>query len=193
MLATFNSTWDWTAVGTLTLAIVTGVSLAFGWGSLKQTQEGLALSRAEVEEAHRPVVVPVIVARPSATASVSSSRHTVPTRPSVIAEGLLVVPVQNIGSGPALNITASVKQLTADHEPWRGPYEPQTPGTAAGIGQDQTIPIAIRAHGWEERWSFDLTITFEDVAGKKWSTVGRYIANLEQYLGVEITAHASRN
>jgi Tfp pilus assembly protein PilN len=72
MLAAFNGTWDWTAIGTLALAVVTGVSLAFAWGSLKQTQRQIQLgqeqleqtqreielSRAEVEEAHRPVLVP---------------------------------------------------------------------------------------------------------------------------------------
>jgi hypothetical protein len=193
MLATFNGTWDWTAVGTLALAVVTLAAVIIGTVSLRQTRKAIALSREEVEEAHRPVVVPVIVPRPLGAASVSSSRGTVPTRPSVIAEGLLAVPVQNIGSGPALNITATVKQLTADHEPWRGPFEPQTPGTAAGIGRDQIIRIVIRVHGWEERWSFELTITYEDVAGKKWSTVGRYIANNEQYLGVAITATDERS
>lgn len=79
MLATFNSTWDWTAVGTLTLAIVTGVSLAFGWGSLKQAQKGLALSRAEVEEAHRPVIVAVISKRLMDLVS-DGSGETRPTR-----------------------------------------------------------------------------------------------------------------
>jgi hypothetical protein len=74
MLATFDGTWDWTAVGTLALALATLVSLFFGRRSLRQNQEQIKqgqeqleqtqreieLSRKEVEEAHRPVVVPVV-------------------------------------------------------------------------------------------------------------------------------------
>jgi len=123
MLATFNGTWDWTALGTLTLAVVTGVSLAFGWGSLKQTQQQIKmgqeqleqtqleieLSRREVEEAHRPVLVPYqrsalsirfcggeIFAGggPSATESDAQS----PFHSSAF------LPVENVGMGPALNV-----------------------------------------------------------------------------------------
>lgn len=76
----FDGTWDWTAVGTLALALATFVSLCFarralgqaqeqirlGQGQLEQTQREIELSRREVEEAHRPVVVPVVIAgRPS--------------------------------------------------------------------------------------------------------------------------------
>lgn len=57
MFAAFNSAWDWTAIGTLALAAVTGASLAFGWKSPRQGQK-------EVEEAHRPVLVPLADSRP---------------------------------------------------------------------------------------------------------------------------------
>jgi hypothetical protein len=74
MLATFNGTWDWTAVGTLALAVATFVSLFFarialkktqdqielGQQQLAQTQREIELSRSEVEEAHRPLIVPVL-------------------------------------------------------------------------------------------------------------------------------------
>lgn len=50
----------WTAIGTLAVAFVTGVSLYFGWRSLRQNQREIELSRKEVEEAHRPVIVPVV-------------------------------------------------------------------------------------------------------------------------------------
>jgi hypothetical protein len=31
MLAVFENTWDWTAIGTLALALATGVALVIGW------------------------------------------------------------------------------------------------------------------------------------------------------------------
>jgi hypothetical protein len=49
MLTAFDGTWDWTAVGTLALA---------------QTQREIELSRGEVEEAHRPVLMPLADSRP---------------------------------------------------------------------------------------------------------------------------------
>jgi hypothetical protein len=65
MPATFNGTWDWTAIGTLALALMTLVlASATLWmvmlarRSLAQTQDEIALSRREVEEAHRRVLVP---------------------------------------------------------------------------------------------------------------------------------------
>jgi hypothetical protein len=192
MLAVFNSSWDWTAVGTLALAVVTLAAVIIGTVSLRQTRKAIALSREEVEEAHRPVVVPVIVARPSAIASVRASRHTAPERPSLVDDGVLAVPLQNIGSGPALNIVASVRRLNEDGSVWHGGAdEPQTPGTIAGLGKEAVVPIEIHAHGWEARWNFDLTITYEDVAAKKWSTVGRYLAATGQYAGVKVTEKSS--
>lgn len=176
MLLAFAGNWDATAVGTLALAIVTGVSLAFGWKSLRQGQK-------EVEEAHRPVVVPVVLARPPGLMpqSVVRSRRTFPDRPSVAEPGVLAVPVQNIGSGPALRVVASIERLDEQGNPYRGAIEHQTPGEVAGIGKDQTVPIEIGYHGWEERWNFQLRLVYEDVAGKRWVTVGHYIPERRRY------------
>src|ERR1700691_4112232 len=94
----------WTAVGTLTLAIVTGVSLAFGWTSLRQGQR-------EVEEAHRPVVVPVLPTRPPASSSRSGRGPRPAYEPELSGPDGLRFPVQNIGSGPALRVEATIRQL----------------------------------------------------------------------------------
>jgi hypothetical protein len=192
----FSNTFDLTAVGTLTLAFATGISLVFGWRSLAQTQRQIELSqsyleqtqreievsRHEVEEAHRPVVVPVLVTREPRSRSVTSSgRVPAPAYRPEADDGVLRFPVQNIGSGPALNVEASVTRLDSEGNPWTDPIEPQAPGTVAGIGKDQTIPIEIRAHGWEQRWSFELTVTYEDVARKGWTTVARWNAQDGRY------------
>ncbi len=188
MLAAFNDTWDWTAIGTLALAVVTLVAVIVGAFSLRQTRKAIALSRREVEEAHRPVVVPVVIARPPdlGAQSVSRSRRTFPDRPSVAESGVLAVPIQNIGSGPALCVVASIQRLDEHGERYTGAIEHQTPGKVAGLGKGQTVPIEIRYHGWEERWNFELTLVYADVAGKRWATICRYVAEHERYEGVTI-------
>jgi hypothetical protein len=53
-LATFNSTWDRTAIGTLVLAAVTLAVVIVAAIGLRKTRAGLALSRREVEESNAP-------------------------------------------------------------------------------------------------------------------------------------------
>ena len=112
MLAAFNGTWDWTAIGTLALAVVTLAAVIVAAIALRQTRAAIALSQKEVQEAHRPVVVPVVGEREVGTAS----RSMLPVGPKV-RDGLVVIPVQNIGVGPALHVEASLKLLDADGKP----------------------------------------------------------------------------
>ncbi len=96
---------------------------------------------------------------------------------------MLAVPIKNIGPGPALNVVASVRRLNEDGRPWEGgATEHQVPGKLAGLGSDVVIPIEIHAHGWEERWDFELTLSYDDVAGKRWETFcPRYVAGAQRY------------
>src|ERR1700680_4128893 len=105
MLATFNGTWDWTAIGTLALAFVTLLlASATFWmvkltrGSLAQTKDEIALSRREVEEAHRPVLVPVVDTTSYIDLGADGANRE--RRPQLEPGGRLFVPVENIGSGP---------------------------------------------------------------------------------------------
>lgn len=161
MLATFNGTWDWTAIGTLALAVVTLAAVIVAGIAVRQTRAEIALSRKEVEEAHRPVVVPVVGERKVGTVS----RHTLPVGPKV-RDGLVVIPVQNIGVGPALHVEASLKLLDADGKLSIAPVGSRAPGSMTGIGKDQSTAIEIRAQGWTEGASFEVTVTYWDVAGK---------------------------
>ncbi len=201
---TFDGTWDWTAVGTLALAVATFASLYFarralgqaheqirlGQKQLEQTQHEIELSRREVEEAHRPVVVPVAVAHPPETVPlpVNKNRTSYPLRPCVAEPGKLVVPVQNIGAGPALNVVASIERLQDDDESWGGATEQQRPGKVAGISPGAPVHIEILYHGWEQRWSFRLTVAYEDLAGKRWATVGDYIGGSRRFESVTVEA-----
>lgn len=113
MLAAFNGTWDRTAIGTLALAAVTlllaGASfwmVVLTRGSLAQTKDEIALSRREVEEAHRPVLVPAVDSTSYIDlGAIGANRE---RRPQLEPGGHLFVPVENIGPGPALNVEATV-------------------------------------------------------------------------------------
>jgi|ERR1035438_284434 hypothetical protein len=170
MLASFNGTWDWTAIGTLALAVVTGGSLVFGWASLKQTQRAIALSRGEVEEAHRPVLVPF---QRSGTAikfrggEISADRPSVagndPDRQDLPHYSAVFLPVENVGVGPALNV--------------RGEF---TGPRGSGTTRFPTEAIAAGAHGVVtfENWDGDslaftgndrqvsTVVDYDDVAGR---------------------------
>jgi hypothetical protein len=164
---------------------VTGVSLAFGWGSLKQTQQQIklgqeqleqtqaeiALSRREVEEAHRPVLVPFkqsgqAVAYRGGTVPAGGGPRVSendPSRQDIPRYSLAELPVVNVGVGPALNVRGE----------FTGPH-------GSGTTRFPTEAVAAGAHGvvtfenWDgESLSFtgnDSTVSavidYEDVAGR---------------------------
>jgi hypothetical protein len=117
----FNNVFDWTAVGTLALAAVTlALAAATFWmvkltrRSLEQTRDEINVSRREVEEAHRPVLVPVVDSTSYMDLGADGAGRK--RRPQLEPGGQLFVPVENIGSGPALNIEASVSGTSIPDE-----------------------------------------------------------------------------
>lgn len=178
MLATFNGTWDWTAVGTLALAIVTGVSLLFGWKSLRQGQK-------EVEEAHRPVLVPLADSRPLEVVEAGLPEPSA-ARPLFLGEGQLAVPIENVGTGPALRVEASVQMLNPEGGPTAVGTGGMEPAVLAGIKAAGSVAPVIKIGGLAEVPGFWLTLTYEDVAGKGWITKARYIATVRRYADVTV-------
>jgi hypothetical protein len=182
MIAVFHNTFDWTAIGTLALAVVTGISLAFGWGSLRQTQQEITISRQEVEQAQRPVVVPVADHRRISPALPGVGDG--PAMPRVYEEGKLLAPIENIGSGPALRIVASVKLRDEVGNPSVGPDGPKVPAYVAGLGTGVILPLSIGAHGWQSGVNFQLDVEYDDVAGKGWKTTSLFVSG--HYEGTSI-------
>jgi hypothetical protein len=189
MLAAFNGTWDWTAIGTLTLALVTGVSLAFAWASLKQaqrqiqlgqeqleqTQREIEVSRTEVEEAHRPVLVPFQKSGERLTfrggeifagggPQVSEND---PDRQDLPRYSAAFLPVENVGVGPALNVRG---EFTGPH----GVGTTRFPTEAVAIGACGVVTF----ENWDGESlsctgndaSVSAAIEYEDVAGRKHHT-----------------------
>jgi hypothetical protein len=180
----FSDSVDLTAIGTLALAAVTFASLVIAARALKQTKAEIAVSRREVEEAHRPVLVPVADNRRIEFAGLDLASPPArprfrPTAPGV-PEGRMVVPIENIGTGPALRIEAGAKLLTTDGRPAGHGGEPTSFGTRS---------LAASALGWVEidtaRWSegacFALTLDYADVAEVRWRTTARYLVDAAQH------------
>jgi hypothetical protein len=181
-----------TAYATLGLALVTGaLAAATFWmvkltrGALAQNQQEIALSRREVEEAHRPVVVPVADTRRMEPAG--AGRPTGPAVPVVYEAGRLLVPVENVGSGPALRLEATVEQwLTEDGEPAALPPGTQKPAAAAGLGSGVLMPLEIGLERVTGLSGFWLSMIYSDVAGKRWVTSARFIPARGRYEDVTI-------
>lgn len=164
---------------------MTGVSLALAWNSLKQTQREIELSRREVEEAHRPVVMPIV--RGTFMDLGADGQHE--TSPKLLQTGQLVVPVENIGSGPALNLEATMTYYD-DNGPSSTERGPQTPAAVAGLGVSVFAPLYLDAEGWNG--DFLLSIQYDDVAGKTWLTQSRFLRGAKRYANISIASGPPR-
>jgi hypothetical protein len=180
----------WTAIGTGALALATFVSLFFarralnktqaqielGQSQLKQTQEDIALSRNEVEEAHRPVIIPV-----DRTTRMDFGTATLEAIPQILNDGRLIVPIENIGSGPALNLACSIQLLGVEPAP-----APTVQARLAGLGVGQLQCFVVGSYGVQVVLDLALTVEYDDVAGKSWKTSSRYVN--KRYEDVAISA-----
>jgi hypothetical protein len=166
---------DPAALITLVLAIVAIIGLVFTARSLKQTQSEIDLSRKEVEEAHRPVLVPF--QRSGTAITFRGGEIPAGTGPRVSENpadrqdlprfSAAFLPVENVGVGPALNVRGE----------FTGPH-----GT--GTSRFPTEAVAAGAHGVVtfENWDGDslsftgndppvtAVVDYDDVAGRTYRT-----------------------
>jgi hypothetical protein len=172
---------DWTAVAaiaTLALAVVTAISVAIGWSALRKAQDEVDLSRREVEEAHRPLVVPVIELDQSYRVA---NIGLIPVAPTVQQGGpfghlrKLIIPVRNIGSGPALDVTVGVIGRN-DAGEYSHAWGPECFGGVLAIGVQEVKPVDISVPPLSDVPSFDIAVTYSDLAGKTWRTSAKYRA-----------------
>lgn len=177
----FHNTFDWTAVGTLALAAVTLVAVIVAAISLRQTRADIALSRREVEEAHRPALVPDISNRLLDLGSLGEHARA----PAMIGDELMV-PIKNIGSGPALRVLTSVVLLDAEGQRSAAATAPSYSREVAGIKIGATVAAWIDGTRWTSQASFAIEVTYSDVAGQKWSTTASYLSERSSYEGLDI-------
>jgi hypothetical protein len=117
IVAHFHNDWDWTAIGTLALALGTVILAVLTWLSVKQGQSANATAQRELEEGRRPVVVPV-ANETEYIASLAMSSTADPMLPLPIQQGGgIQLPIRNIGVGPALElrIRGTVTEVKTGH------------------------------------------------------------------------------
>jgi hypothetical protein len=169
------------AVATLLTVLLTTRSLSYTKRALTQAGDQVDLSRREVEEAHRPVLVPVV----DATRKLRPDRPDSPsTGPYVFSQGVLWVPIENIGSGPALSIELTIA-LPAE-APVSAVGDEGVTGAIAGLGADHRLPVEIRTGGLTTLADFGLTIFYRDVAGKRWKTTATFLANDRRFADISV-------
>jgi hypothetical protein len=197
----FSNELDLTAIGTLLLAASTLLSLFFVRRSLNQTQlqinlgqrqlaqtqheigfsrKEICLSRKDAEAAHRPVVVPVAGGQHFTLAN----GEDLPAGPYLPKPGLLVVPIMNVGLGPALCLDWAIEG-PALADSWS---ERQRLGEVTGIGVSEVISLEIAIDDLNDVPDFNLTLTYDGVAGKGWRTVAGWIADGGRYEGLAIAS-----
>jgi hypothetical protein len=167
--------WDWTAIGTLALAVVTALSLRLGYLALRGT-------RTELEANQRPVIVPVAsnaeVENPAPLEDGPDpyrSSDTIQARPTALVGGMLMIPVRNIGAGPALSVTVILRFRNDDGqyaEAWGNRmYDGYLYAAAVG----DTAPVLVAVDRLTARTpNFDLMIVYRDLAGRNFCTQAQY-------------------
>jgi len=168
------------AVVTLLLAGATTWMVRLTGEALNQGQEEIKLSRSEVEEAHRPVVVPVL----AKTFVDLGADGKYEKRPQVLRDGKLLVHVENVGPGPALNVEAWARLLDDSGGPSAGSSGPLFSARAAGIGPQSDTPLLIQVHNWTGTPNFSLRIEYEDVASNGWRTNSVFVAGVYEVTGI---------
>jgi hypothetical protein len=112
------------------------------------------------------------------------------TRPRFsVDEGGVVIPVQNIGAGPALDLTVAAAARSEEGKHTREWGDKWPTDGIPGLGVSQVAPALLRVGGADRTLpSFDVYMAYSDVAGKRWVTTAIYETRwgLNRYLAVSI-------
>lgn len=134
---------------------------------IRLTQEEIQLNRGEVVQAHRPVLVPRAYQTTYAT-------YQQPGASAPTSEGIRIM-VQNIGSGPALKVTATIQFCEPDGSLTEGWGSSPFSGTypAVGVRLQRIVPIEVRSLG--DLRVFRVELSYEDVAAALWTTTAVFL------------------
>lgn len=176
---------DPTALATIALAVLTLAAVIVGGKALREAQNEIDLSRQEVEEAHRPVVIPVY----DEGRQFRAFADNYPAKPAYRENNRLLLPIKNIGSGPALNTIAWVTPLNDAGERSEFWGDQNFTATVLGLGVMELAAVVIGIPSMSALPSFHVRLTYADVAGKKWTTSADYL-NRDDGLYVDMSVDA---
>lgn len=160
----FTGNVDPAALVTLVLALVTVALLVVVIRALHLAQREVDRWRDQVEQSQRPLVVPI---------------HSTMQMPVYQGHGELLVPIENIGSGPALDLHLFVTPRDENGGVSPAWGEVKHAGGASGLAVAKTTPVEVRAWGLGGLTSFDVWVTYVDLAGREWVTSAKYLASEE--------------
>jgi len=158
---------DATGIATLLLAVAT-------FGLAIYTRTAVKQGAIELSQSQRPVLMPL-------TDGMGDEPE--------IDNGLFILPVINVGVGPALVIHADLEFGDANAKPTDAPPAwATTKRTAIGAGQQTHLPF--RNVSLSEAVGFAFNIQFSDVSGKTWLSRGYYSQAEGEFFDFEILEEA---
>jgi hypothetical protein len=103
------------------------------------------------------------------------SSDTIQARPTALVGGMLMIPVRNIGAGPALSITVILRFRNDAGQYTEAWGERMYDGYLYAAAVGDTIPVLVKVDRLSERTpNFDLMIVYRDLAGRNFCTQAQY-------------------
>jgi hypothetical protein len=161
------------AVATAYLALTTRAEARATMDESRATRDLATLTSTQVERAHRPVLVPLnngnlLIEGTAYFALPQDSGHH------------LVIPVENVGMGPALRVRATARFAAENHD-----LTTATPFPGLGIRKQAALLLSATERVPPGRpFSFEGVLRYEDVAGQLYETRLNWV--LTEYVNVEI-------
>jgi hypothetical protein len=177
-----QDTANLTAVGTLLLATATSVSVIFAGWALRHSRTEIDEMLRQGERAHRPVLIPVADHRRMELGALGTMERA----PRLNDGKLLIVPLENIGPGPALNVCGYAMRLDAADVRPRPVEQAKGQAKVVGVAQGSFFPLEIEVPAWPSNASFELSIVYEDVVGNGWNTRGKWDGEGRTWADVDI-------
>jgi hypothetical protein len=165
----FDGAIDATGVATVFLAVVTA---ALAWFTRDAVQQGAT----ELAQSQRPVLLPY---------RDGGNRPTLFEDEPGLPKGVFVLPVVNVGVGPAMAITAQVEFGDIDAQPTAAPWV-QTWAERTAVGAGEKTGLLFEGVPLTGMMGFVFNIEFSDVAGRSWFARGYYSEREHRFFDYEV-------
>jgi hypothetical protein len=135
------------------------------FGSLWVSMRTLRITELSVRQSVRPVLVPDTT---SMNVVYRGGRISEAAAGPALHKGQLIVPIRNVGAGPAMNIRAGAETVGGGKvfgEGWT-----KSPIEGLGIGESNAVVFSPHANDLRPLDELVLSVVYEDVAGARFAT-----------------------